>query len=219
MARTLYEKLWDTHLVREEPDGTALLYIDRHLVHEVTSPQAFEGLKVAHRKPWRIESVVATADHNMPTTATGTTGIADPISRLQVETLDANMREFHVEDLLSVIRPPPGHRARDRPGAGRDAARHDGRLRRLAHQHPRRLRGARLRHRHLRGRARARHAVPDAEEGEDDAVRVRGHASPPASRPRTWCSPSSAGSAPRAARATRSSSAAAPSARSPWKGA
>jgi len=96
MARTLYDKLWDDHVVRVEDDGTALLYIDRHLVHEVTSPQAFEGLKLAGRKPWRIESVVATADHNTPTTdwSDGIDGIRDPISRLQVETLDANIREF-----------------------------------------------------------------------------------------------------------------------------
>jgi len=96
MARTLYDKLWDDHVVRVEDDGTALLYIDRHLVHEVTSPQAFEGLKLAGRKPWRIESVVATADHNTPTTdwADGIEGIRDPISRLQVQTLDANIREF-----------------------------------------------------------------------------------------------------------------------------
>ena len=68
MDRTLYDKLWDSHLVHAEEGGTALVYIDRHLVHEVTSPQAFEGLKLAGRKPWRIESVVATADHNTPTT-------------------------------------------------------------------------------------------------------------------------------------------------------
>ena len=67
LARTLYDKLWDSHVVRDEADGTALLYIDRHLVHEVTSPQAFEGLKLAGRKPWRVESIVATADHNTPT--------------------------------------------------------------------------------------------------------------------------------------------------------
>src|SRR6266478_407071 len=90
---TLYDKLWASHLVRQEPDGTALIYIDRHLVHEVTSPQAFEGLKLAGRKPWRIDSVVATADHNTPTTDWDK-GIKDPISRLQVETLDANIREF-----------------------------------------------------------------------------------------------------------------------------
>ena len=80
MARTLYDKLWDSHVVREEADGTALLYIDRHLVHEVTSPQAYEGLKLAGRKPWRVDSVVATADHNTPT-KDWDKGIADPISR------------------------------------------------------------------------------------------------------------------------------------------
>src|SRR5260221_10982200 len=100
-ARTLYEKLWDSHLVREEPDGTALVYIDRHLVHEVTSPQAFEGLEVAHRKPWRIGSVVATADHNVPT-AHRDQGIADPISRLQVETLDQNVGKFHVKTYFGM---------------------------------------------------------------------------------------------------------------------
>jgi 3-isopropylmalate/(R)-2-methylmalate dehydratase large subunit len=68
MARTLYEKLWDSHLIREEPDGTALIYIDRHVVHEVTSPQAFEGLEVAHRPVWREGSILATADHNVSTT-------------------------------------------------------------------------------------------------------------------------------------------------------
>ena len=67
LARTLYDKLWDSHVVRTEADGTALLYIDRHLVHEVTSPQAFEGLRLAGRKPWRVDSIVATADHNTPT--------------------------------------------------------------------------------------------------------------------------------------------------------
>jgi 3-isopropylmalate/(R)-2-methylmalate dehydratase large subunit len=92
-AQTLYDKLWSSHVVRQEPDGTALIYIDRHLVHEVTSPQAYEGLKLAGRKPWRVESVVATADHNTPT-RDWDKGIRDPVSRLQVETLDANMREF-----------------------------------------------------------------------------------------------------------------------------
>ncbi len=92
-ARTLYDKLWDAHVVHVEPDGTALLYIDRHLVHEVTSPQAFEGLKLGGRKPWRIASVLATPDHNVPTTDRDK-GIADPISRTQVETLDANCRDF-----------------------------------------------------------------------------------------------------------------------------
>jgi len=95
-GRTLYDKLWDSHVVHVEEGGTALLYIDRHLVHEVTSPQAYEGLKAAGRRPWRSESVVATADHNTPTTGweRGIEGIEDPTSRIQVETLDANMREY-----------------------------------------------------------------------------------------------------------------------------
>ncbi len=96
MAQTLYDKLWDDHVVHVEEDGTTVLYIDRHLVHEVTSPQAFEGLRLAGRKPWRIGSVVATADHNTPTAGwdRGYDGITDPISREQVVTLDANIREF-----------------------------------------------------------------------------------------------------------------------------
>jgi 3-isopropylmalate/(R)-2-methylmalate dehydratase large subunit len=95
MKQTLYDKLWDSHLVHAEEDGTALIYIDRHLVHEVTSPQAFQGLKVAGRKPWRMGSVVATADHNTPTEhwEEGMAGVRDPFARLQIETLDANMRQ------------------------------------------------------------------------------------------------------------------------------
>ena len=91
--QTLYDKLWNSHVVREEEDGTVLLYIDRHLVHEVTSPQAFEGLKMAGRKLWRIDSVVSTADHNTPTDHWDE-GIKDPISKLQVDTLDKNIKEF-----------------------------------------------------------------------------------------------------------------------------
>jgi 3-isopropylmalate/(R)-2-methylmalate dehydratase large subunit len=96
MAQTLYDKLWDSHLVHSGEDGTSLLYIDRHLVHEVTSPQAYEGLKAAGRKPWRTGSVVATADHNTPTNHwnEGMAGVRDPFAKLQIETLDANMKEF-----------------------------------------------------------------------------------------------------------------------------
>lgn len=93
MFKTLYDKLWDSHVVRTEDDGTGLIYIDRHLVHEVTSPQAFEGLKLAKRRPWRVESIVATADHNTPTTDWDK-GIEDPISKLQVDTLDQNIKEY-----------------------------------------------------------------------------------------------------------------------------
>jgi 3-isopropylmalate/(R)-2-methylmalate dehydratase large subunit len=96
-GRTLYDKLWDAHVVRVNPDGTSLLYIDRHLVHEVTSPQAFEGLRLAGRRPWRPAANLATADHNVPTRARAQ-GIRDPVSRRQVETLDANCREFGITE-------------------------------------------------------------------------------------------------------------------------
>ncbi len=96
-GKTLYDKLWDAHVVRTEDDGTALLYIDRQLVHEVTSPQAFEGLRLAGRQPWRRDAVLATADHNVPTTDRSK-GIADPVSRIQVETLDRNCNEFRIQE-------------------------------------------------------------------------------------------------------------------------
>ena len=117
MPQNLYDKLWQSHVVHEEADGTALIYIDRHLVHEVTSPQAFEGLKLSGRKAWRNSSIVATADHNTPTNH-WERGIEDPVSRLQVETLDANIREvgalayFPFKDLrqgvIHVIGPENG---------------------------------------------------------------------------------------------------------------
>ncbi len=103
-ATTLYDKLWDDHVVRTEEDGTALLYIDRHLVHEVTSPQAFEGLRMAGRTPWRADSILAVPDHNVPTTDRSI-GIEDPVSRLQVETLDNNCHEFGLTEFnMSDIR-------------------------------------------------------------------------------------------------------------------
>ncbi|MCG7953271.1 MAG: 3-isopropylmalate dehydratase large subunit [Candidatus Thiodiazotropha endolucinida] len=99
-AKTLYDKLWDSHVVRTEEDGTSLIYIDRHLVHEVTSPQAFEGLRLAGRKPWRVEANLATPDHNVPTTPRqgGVEAIQDPISRTQVETLDTNCEDFGITE-------------------------------------------------------------------------------------------------------------------------
>lgn len=98
-AKTLYDKLWDSHLVRQEDDGTALIYIDRQLLHEVTSPQAFEGLRLANRKPWRIDANLATPDHNVPTTAYDSVeDIVDPISRIQVKTLDSNAKEFGITE-------------------------------------------------------------------------------------------------------------------------
>ena len=116
MADTLYDKLWNMHVVHREEDGTALLYIDRHLVHEVTSPQAFEGLRIADRQPWRNHANLAVADHNVPTTHRAE-GIADPISRLQVETLDRNaqaygMKYFDMRDprqgIVHIIGPEQG---------------------------------------------------------------------------------------------------------------
>jgi len=120
-AKTLYDKLWDSHVVREDEDGTCLLYIDRQLVHEVTSPQAFEGLRLAGRKPWRLDANLATPDHNVPTTSaerhSGVAGIVDPISRTQVETLDSNcaefgITEFHMDDvrqgIVHVVGPEQG---------------------------------------------------------------------------------------------------------------
>ncbi len=115
-GKTLYDKLWDAHIVRQNEDGTCLLYIDRHLVHEVTSPQAFEGLRLAGRKPWRVDANLATTDHNVPTTDRAR-GIADAVSRLQIETLDANCRdlgitEFGMNDprqgIVHVIGPEQG---------------------------------------------------------------------------------------------------------------
>ena len=103
-AQTLYDKLWNSHVVRQEADGTALIYIDRHLVHEVTSPQAFEGIKLSGRKMWRTSSILAVADHNVPTSGRAQ-GISDPISRLQVETLDSNCAEFGVQEFgMSDVR-------------------------------------------------------------------------------------------------------------------
>ncbi|MBI3560757.1 MAG: 3-isopropylmalate dehydratase large subunit [Gammaproteobacteria bacterium] len=95
--QTLYDKLWNSHVVRDNGDGTSLIYIDRHLVHEVTSPQAFDGLRLAGRKPWRVSANLATPDHNVPTTQR-TQGIVDPISRLQVDTLDQNCAEFGITE-------------------------------------------------------------------------------------------------------------------------
>ena len=116
MKRTLYDKLWDAHVVHQEADGTAILYIDRHLLHEVTSPQAFEGLEMAGRKPWRVSANLAVADHNVPTVNRGG-GIDDPISKLQVDTLDKNCEKFGVvefkmndlrQGIVHVIGPEQG---------------------------------------------------------------------------------------------------------------
>ncbi len=116
MAKTLYDKLWESHEVRDNGDGTSLLYIDRHLVHEVTSPQAFEGLRIAGRKPWRTDTNLATPDHNVPTTDRDK-GISDPVARLQVETLEQNCKEYNITEftmddirqgIVHVISPEQG---------------------------------------------------------------------------------------------------------------
>ena len=116
MSRTLYDKLWDEHVVCAEEDGTATLYIDRHLLHEVTSPQAFEGLNLAKRPVWRISANIAVSDHNVPTTDRSE-GIADPISKLQVDTLDQNCASFGItqfkmndlrQGIVHVIGPEQG---------------------------------------------------------------------------------------------------------------
>ena len=102
-GKTLYDKIWDAHLVKQRDDGTALIYIDKHLIHEVTSPQAFEGLRMSGRKPWRTGANLATPDHNVPTTkderSKGFAGIKDPVSKLQVKTLNENCKEFNILEL------------------------------------------------------------------------------------------------------------------------
>ena len=115
-AQTLFEKIWAPHVVREESDGTTLLYIDRHLVHEVTSPQAFEGLKLAGRRPRRPEATLAVPDHNVPTTDRRL-GIADPLSLLQIQTLERHCADFGItmfsmhdvrQGIVHVIGPEQG---------------------------------------------------------------------------------------------------------------
>ena len=102
-GKTLYDKIWDAHLVKQRDDGTALIYIDKHLIHEVTSPQAFEGLRMSGRKPWRTGANLATPDHNVPTTkderSKGFAGIKDPVSKLQVKTLNENCKEFNILEI------------------------------------------------------------------------------------------------------------------------
>ena len=102
-GKTLYDKLWESHLVEARDDGSALIYIDRHLIHEVTSPQAFEGLRLAGRQPWRRDANLAVPDHNVPTEqherAGGVAAIADPVSRIQVQTLDENCADFDIVEI------------------------------------------------------------------------------------------------------------------------
>ena len=156
-GKTLYDKIWEAHWVGKRADGMSLMYVDRHLLHEVTSPQAFEGLRLAGRAPWRVGANLATPDHNVPTVyrerATGVEGIADEVARIQVQTLDDNCRDFGIEEFgINDVRQGIVHVIG--PGAGRDAAGHDHRLRRFAYFDARRLRCAGAGYRHIRGRAR-----------------------------------------------------------------
>ena len=168
--RTLAEKVWDRHVVHRADGEPDILYVDLHLVHEVTSPQAFESLRLHGRPVRRPDLTVATMDHNVPTTPGPVT---DPISARQMEALATNAKDFGVT-LLSHGLARPGHRPRDRSRAGLHAARAGHRLRRLAHLHARRVRRARVRHRHQRGRARPRHPDPAAEPSRHDGRHRRG---------------------------------------------
>ena len=171
MPQNMFEKIWEAHEVSE-----GLIYIDLHLVHEVTSPQAFDGLRLAKRPVRRADKTLATADHNTPTDGTMAARlIADQLSRVQVETLERNCEEFGIP-IYSLGSDRQGIVHVIGPGARRHPAGHDDRLRRQPHLHPRRLRGAGLRHRHLRGRARAGHPVPGPEAAEDDADHLLGRA-------------------------------------------
>ena len=165
MGTTLSEKVWDEHVVRAAAGEPDLLFIDLHLVHEVTSPQAFDGLRLAGRAVRRPDLTIATMDHNVPTTGLHLP-LEDPISATQMEVLAAQLRRVR-HPLLRDGRSGSGHRARDRAGAGPHAAGHDDRVRRQPHLDARRVRRARVRHRHERGRARARHADAAADAAGD----------------------------------------------------
>ena len=184
---TLYDKIWNDHLVHEADDGTCLLYIDRHLVHEVTSPQAFEGLRATGRKVHAPEKTLAVVDHPTSRPPTVLKPNPDPESIEQMRVVAENAKEFGIE-YRQRARQAPGHRARDRSRAGLYPARHHHRLRRQPHLDPWRLRRTRARHRHLRSRACAGHANADPEEGQEHARVVDGTCST-ASPARTSSSP------------------------------
>lgn len=198
--RTLYDKIWDDHVVNRDPDGTCLLYIDRHLVHEVTSPQAFEGLRMAGRPVHSPTRTLAVVDHNVPTTADRLEGIKNEESRIQVEALAQNAKDFGVE-YYSGARQTPGHRSYRRPRTGLHPAGHDDRLRRQPHLHPWRFRCARTRYRHFGSGACSGHPDTDPEKAKNMLVRVDGKI-PDGVTAKTSSSPLSARSARRAAPAT-----------------
>ncbi len=215
--RTFYDKIWADHLVDEQPDGTCLLYIDRHIVHEVTSPQAFEGLRLTGRKVHAPDKTLLVVDHNVPTTDRSKPN-PDKESADQIAYLAENAKLFGLE-YLRRVRYPPGHLPRHRPRAGLHPAGRDAGLRRQPHRDARRVRRAGLRHRHLRGRARARHADAGAESSRRTCARWSTASCRRTSPPRTSSSPSSARSAPRAAPAIRWNTPARRSARCRWKAA
>ena len=215
--KTLYDKIWDDHLVANNEDGTSLIYIDRHLVHEVTSPQAFEGLRLNKRK---VRASRAHAGRGRSQRADHRPLAAQSRSRERHPDRDAGREHPRFRHrVLRPLRQAAGHRPHRRPRAGLYPARHDHRLRRQPHLDPRRLRRAGARHRHVRGRARARDPDADPAEGQEHAGDASTGSCRPASPPRTSSSPSSARSAPPAAPATSSSTPAKPSARSRWKAA
>ncbi len=148
MARTLYDKIWDDHVVADNGDGSAILYIDRHLVHEVTSPQAFEGLRMTNRKVRAPLKTLAVVDHNVPTSPDRALGIKNEESRIQVDALAQNAADFGIE-YYSADRQAAGHRPHHRAGAGLHPAGHDDRVRRQPHLDAWRVRRAGARHRHV----------------------------------------------------------------------
>ena len=164
--RTLYDKIWDDHLVDEQPDGTCLIYIDRHLVHEVTSPQAFEGLRLSGRKVRAPEKTLAVVDHNVPTTDRNAAQ-SGPGKR----GADRAWPRMHATSASNISTSTTGGRASCTSSVRSRAspARHDDRLRRQPYVDARRVRRARLWHRHIRGRTRAGDADADPEEGEEHA--------------------------------------------------
>ena len=200
--RTLFDKIWDSHVVERLPDGTCILYIDRHLLHEVTSPQAFEGLRMAGRKLRRPDLTIAVADHNIPTVGSRT----PPTSRKRTaasrsQTLEKNVVEFGVP-YIPILDVRQGIVHIIGPELGLSPAGHDDRLRRLAYLHAWRDGRAGVRHRHLRGRARDGDADAAAAAGEEHAGAGRRHAGVRLLGARTSCWRSSARSAPPAAPGT-----------------
>ena len=197
--RTLFDKIWDSHVVEKLPDGTCILYIDRHLLHEVTSPQAFEGLRMAGRKLRRPDLTIAVADHNIPTV--GSRVPARHQGRGQPHPgADAGEERRRIR---RAVHPDPGcapgHRAHHRAGTRHQPAGHDDRLRRLAYLDAWCDGRAGVRHRHVRGRARDGDADAAAAAGEEHGGPRRRHAGVRLLRRRTSCWRSSARSAPPAA--------------------